>query len=146
MRLASADNKSVVVLTPQEVESERFPSVKLLVEVNDHNFSGHVSAWIAADELRAFVEQLTACERTRSGSACLASMSPGELSIRFDQCGGMGHFVVSYEIGTHQFTRAGGIGQAVSGSYDLDSERFAEVVAAFVDLLASCQSGGAIIT
>jgi hypothetical protein len=137
VRLSSDDRMSSSTIEVDEVVSE-YPSLNLVVEVDDGGFRGAVVTWLKADTLAAFVEQLRECERTRRGCAVLTSMSPDELELRIEQADELGHFAASYRLMTDQYTRRGTFQHSLSGGFDLDAEWLAQTVADFAELSDLC--------
>lgn len=125
LNLPGADGRSRIQLTVCEIVHERFPSVRFGVCVQDGNFSARVDAWVGRDELLGFLSAVEACERTRTGSARLVSLSPDELDLLLHQRDAAGHFAVRYEVGAYRHVRWGGVRQALAGEFELDAERFA---------------------
>ncbi|MCB9682119.1 MAG: hypothetical protein H6733_11695 [Alphaproteobacteria bacterium] len=71
----------------------------VIVSVNLGASTGSVDCWVLAAAWHAFITSLTALERTRSGSARLESLSPGELALEFFDVNARGHIGVRGAIG-----------------------------------------------
>ncbi len=133
-KLLSEDKRSRISFLVLEVQTERYPSANLLVEVMDNEFCGWDAVWFGADTWNAFVEQLRQCERTRRGSASLAHGAFVEL-MRVESSDSAGHFVARYNIARGRGLSGGANATAtLTGAFVLDSEFFGQMVSDFSPL------------
>ena len=94
-----------------------FPSLHLSVEVNDSGFSGLNGVWVDPEDLKKFVADLRTCERTRSGAACLVSLSLDDLELSVENSDGWGHFVLRYKIGKTSYSSIGVFDKLVASEF-----------------------------
>ena len=142
MELLSDDKTSTISFQVLGFEVEHYPSANLLVKVTDDGFSGSALVWVGADEWDAFVEQLRRCEQNRCGSASLASMDPGEFTLRIEKGDSLGHLVARFQLTQRHLTRAGNVARTLTGGFDLDSEFFAQTVQEFTRFAGSVRNPG----
>jgi hypothetical protein len=71
----------------------------LAVKVAARGFSGCGDVWIDCEAWQAFVHALEALERSRSGSATIEGVSPGELVLAFRVIDHAGHVAFSCMLG-----------------------------------------------
>jgi len=74
--------------------------VELRLVVHRPGFHGEISAWIADSAWTAFLDALTALERTRAGSATLHPMSPGPPLLTVRIADPLGHATLDGELRT----------------------------------------------
>lgn len=132
MKFVSPDKASSVSFQVLEVETERYPSANLFIEVADDGFCGSDVVWVGAQEWDSFVEQLQQCELNRRGSATLTSMSPGEFKLQVENCDSLGHFVARYELTQRRYLHVGSVTRSLNGGFDLDSEFIGQTFREFV--------------
>jgi hypothetical protein len=124
-------------LTIEVVGSELVhnPTLNLSVTVVDEGFCGaYDGIWVGMDEYESFVAALRDCEQTRLGKAALDSFSPGELILVIENDDGWGHFRLRYTLGKMSYKSRVPLTKAVTGGFDLDSERLAQHVSDFQSL------------
>lgn len=74
------------------------------VTVEAEGFYGSGSAWVEAERLNIFVEELQKLEANRSGVAELVSMSPDRFRLRVQVIGSAGHTLAEGRIANRQQT------------------------------------------
>lgn len=82
MKIVSANKESVILLAIDKQEMDNYPSLNLVVEVKDGDFSGAIVTWLALSDFKRFLLQLKQCEQTRQGQAVLISMNPDEFKLQ----------------------------------------------------------------
>lgn len=69
------------------------PSVRVAVTLSGEGFQGsYDSVWLEDDEVRRFLAELEAFERTRQGPVHLSAMSPDEFELTVKAVDRVGHF------------------------------------------------------
>jgi hypothetical protein len=81
-------------------------------------FGGSAPAWIDRPSWNAFLHDLESLERTRSGSACVESMSPGELRVEIAASGPTGHLTLRGHLAETPWT---GLDRALRFGFAIDA-------------------------
>lgn len=130
MKILSEDKKSFIEILPVEYETERMPSVKVIISIQNEGFKGSNETWIEIDKLNSFISNMDIIDSIRAGKAHLCSMSPEDLIIDFETYDKSGHIRVTYSI-----TRF--IGDypsreiSLHGAFNIDSSEFSNIVKSF---------------
>jgi hypothetical protein len=88
------DRIEVVAADHGAADSSAAGDVKLSVAVASAGFTGHGFAWVAADTLLIFLDQLRGLEQRRRGEAVLEGVSEGDFHLRVWSVNRRGHMAV----------------------------------------------------
>ena len=128
VQITSEDRKSILRLGLVERALTHHPSVELVIEVKDDEWSGFTIAWFSEVDISAFNTALKSCEGMRQGTAKLVAMSPENVELAIESVDSIGHFRLSYRLTQHRSLRNGFAIQALAGAFDLDSEFINQLV------------------
>jgi hypothetical protein len=76
--------------------------------VRSGSFSAETRAYIEADDIRAFAEELRRIDERRQGAVVVESMSPDELRLEIHITDQAGHVAALGQVGGWGFSRVGG--------------------------------------
>ena len=113
-------------------DSPRAGDVRLFVDITSEGFSGRADVWVTGDALDEFVSQLRDLEGQRQGTATLASMSPGALSLELTSVNSRGGMAVTAELCHHVYI--GDVGPYRHGAkvgFEFDPTMLPEILASF---------------
>ncbi|MFZ5643668.1 MAG: hypothetical protein ACOY46_08775 [Bacillota bacterium] len=133
----SENKRSVVRLRFLEKESERYPSIKVAVEIEDNGVQVEISTWIEREAWGQFLEDFERLEKIRKGSAILESMSPGECIFHYENYDTAGHIFLKYAI--KKSTTEPWRNFCMSGGFALDSSEIIMIQKAYVKLFAKVE-------
>ena len=135
------DEHSTLRLTlAPDVEQGGFDDVHLVAEVFTGGFVGrNASVWASRPVWDAFLGNLHALARTRSGEARLISMSPADLEIRVHVYDRAGHVRVNGHVGDDVIWSDLTEVARVPFRIEVDPSTIVELVAAFEQLVTSGQ-------
>lgn len=79
-----------------ESVKENYPSYQVQIEIDTENikatFNNYI--WLSEVDIRKFLIDLDALDKSRTGQAVLESMSPGEMKLMFQAIDRLGHLSV----------------------------------------------------
>jgi hypothetical protein len=107
--------------------------VELSVEVSSGKFRGQAFAWIEARKLSSFIAQLCDLERSRTGSAEMEGMSPGEFRLRIFSIDRRGHVAIEGRL-VHQASQS--FRHSIDFGFEFDPTFLPKVVAGFTAIVS----------
>jgi len=122
-KLISIDRETIMQFTLLDLETERYPSISLLVDVVDRSFRGSINVWFDKNSIEVFLMKLIKLNKDRDGQSGINSMSPEEFellisSTRKDQ------FIITYKLHKRKYSNNSLIETKLVGSFDFDTEYF----------------------
>ncbi|HEY3330794.1 MAG TPA: hypothetical protein VGK19_12275 [Capsulimonadaceae bacterium] len=138
MKIYSQNRSSSLIIDLVGIERSE-PSVNLSVLVQDGPFRGASDGiWVAASELRRFIEDFRLCEEHREGKATLSALSPGEFELSLEAVNTSGQFVLTYMVGRYAFAcNEFTVHRTVSGGFEIDAVMLTQNVLELGELLAT---------
>ncbi len=131
MKILSEDRLSFIEITFIDSETERMPSIKVSVNVQNDGFAGVLnSTWIEIDELNNFLTYMDEIDIKRSGKAHLCVMSPYEFLLDFETYDKSGHIKVNYSI-TKYISYPPFRELSLHGGFKIDSSEFSAIIKSF---------------
>lgn len=100
---SGADKFEIEIGREGNEDSPSYGDARLQMVAHSSGFSGSAWCLIERDDLDGFASALQAMSETVSGKAELASMSPGELSLKIHQLSARGVFGIEAQIGRHVY-------------------------------------------
>lgn len=124
LEIADVWNGRVSIALVERGAGQSTGDVRLRVRVSSIGFEGEYDeVWIEARIATAFIDQLTALERDRRGSATMTSMSPGDFSLQVRIVDSAGHATASGFLGRCCTYYRGPVEARVGFDLDLEPDR-----------------------
>jgi hypothetical protein len=121
----------------QVLERGTVGDLRLRVTVRSDGFSGEYDeVWVARQDWLAFADSLRTLERSRTGVASVASMSPGEFSLSLEAVNRAGH-VAAHGVLSRYHLRPGAPAagrSAIAFRVGVDPSKLHELVDALTEL------------
>jgi hypothetical protein len=132
MRIESNDRKSYLNIEYVDSEIERYPSVCVVITVQDGDFRGYnKDVWIELDLLKNYIENLKILDKTRRGAASMNSMSPEEFQIKIETYDLSGHMILNYKISQYAHRMPNTNIISLTGAFELDVSLFTNIISEF---------------
>ena len=95
------------------------------------------SAWLEWPDVRAFVAELEAFNRSLVGKAELTAMSPSDFTLTITNIDSKGHVGVSFAIGARNITDNGQFESSVNGGFEVLPGEVDQLLAWFQSVIAN---------
>ena len=134
------EGNNVVEILATDRVADHLPTpgdTRLAITVSSNGFSGQGSAWVEAECLAEFLQQLRALEETRQGAAELESMSPDELRLRIWSVDRRGHLAVGGRVSrwARGYDGSDSYRQLVEFGFEFDPTLLPDAVVSFQSIL-----------
>lgn len=124
------------------IELERLPEgiqcsgdINLQVTVKIKEFQGSYSGvWLEVPEMKKFLEELKALDKSRKGSAKISSTSPEEFILEIRSSDNLGHIEIETQLHRLQWSGPTYWPILLKGGFEVEPEAISELILCFKNL------------
>jgi hypothetical protein len=134
MKLGNEENNiTIEILELSKNDRSAIESVRLSAWLKLGDFSGgYEQIWVETEEIEGFLAALTVLEETRTGEACLFSLSPEEFEFRISPINFRGHLQADVKLNVwNSFENRSAEIVTLTGGFEFDPGLFSQFVNSF---------------